>query len=344
MQQAAAAALALNEDFWPANDLATWQADPMTAFTHWLAQHRVYGVRHMRETSCETYEGMFVPWVRFLSDRNLSLLEATPLDACSFFMDIYPLRQLPSQGVAPDAKKGLRPVSRRRYLQLLDRVYRHLRDIGWSGLSPFREELAREGELDIQLPQGLSDEHLRHFETYLRSIPGWKGSRDRGLAALLLGAGLRTNEAIALQVGAVSERFSLRVVPEGVHREHTTLILPDGPWREWHLSWQAARTELQIPGSVLCPATLKGVAFCASGLYRRVHGWLMSLPNPPVKKGAHILRNTFAQQAVACGRYELETIQEFLGHEELRATARYQAAASSSAGLMFDACSAASAQ
>jgi hypothetical protein len=44
------------------------------------------------------------------------------------------------------------------------------------------------------------------------------------------------------------------------------------------------------------------------------------------QSGPTLLRNTFARQALLSGRYTLAEVQEFLGHEESRPTAKHMAA------------------
>lgn len=303
---------ARNADFWPASHLESWRRAPMECFTDWLSQWRILGVRQFRDSSRETYTAIFSWWITHLSTKGLDLLEATSADAASFF-----------------ACAKLEPVSRRRYLQLLDRVYRHLRSIGWEGANPLREELAQERELDIALPPGLDETQLQRLVAELAESPGWRGARDRALAALLVGAGLRTHEILHLPCSAVSPSFELPLHPTGVHRAHTTLVLPDGPWRNWVLAWQLERARLALPGSLMCPASRKGTPFSSSGLFRRVSAWLEGFENL-AQTGPNLLRNTFARQALTCGRYTPEQVQEFLGHEELRATSRHLAAVESS--------------
>jgi integrase len=73
----------------------------------------------------------------------------------------------------------------------------------------------------------------------------------------------------------------------------------------------------------MCPATAKGKAYTSSGLFRRISGWFKGANVATQREGAGILRNTFAQNALTCGQYTPEQVQEFLGHEMLRATVRH---------------------
>lgn len=318
MKPAVITAPDLNVDFWPADSLAAWRGAPRDAFLSWLAGQRLLGERQFRDTSRETYCAMFSAWLSFLEARHMHLLEATCIEGSQFFND---------------RAAAFEPVSRRRYLQLLSKVYRYLQTVGWQGQNPLSQELMLERALEIALPPGFEPEEVQRLSDVLAGLPNWRGIRARGMAALLLGAGLRTNELIHLQMRAVHEDFTIEVHPLGVHRAHTTLMLPDAPWRTWWLAWQATRAELKIPGELAMPAVRAGAPYSPSGVFKQVQGWLVAAnlvqpkqhapTGPKQQQGANRLRNTFAQMALLSGRYSVEAVQEFLGHEETRATARH---------------------
>lgn len=307
---------ARNGTFWPADDLRSWREAPRESFLDWLSQQRIVHDRQFRRSSMKTYVAIFSWWLDALEREGVSLLEASPKDGANIF-----------------AAHELEPVSRRRYLQLLDRVYRHLSRIGWSGAHPLRGELAKEQILDPEDPENLHEAELATVVDRLEALPGWRGKRDRAAAALLLGAGLRANELIGLRVGDISPLYEIEVRPNSVHRAHRTLILPEGPWRAWIDAWQHERKASSIPGEVFCPATRRGSAFSLSGLFRRVNLWLGPLVEAHGQTGPNLLRNTFARLALTCGRYSLEEVQEFLGHEEQRATLRHVTALGKKARL-----------
>lgn len=315
MTQAETAKPSLNLDMWPANSFQAWRDAPLPSFLAWLAEQKVLRVRQLRGTSCETYTAMFSAWVQFLERNRMHVLEASPGDTERFFQVSRMVDGVP---------KLLEPVSRRRYLQLLDRVYEHLRQVGLAPENPIVPELQKEGLLDIALPLGLAPGDQAQLQALLAKGAGVKGARDRGMAALMLGAGLRANELIDLSVTGVGAAYEVKVRPNGVHRAHTTLVLPDGPWREWHQAWLGVRREHNFPGDLLCPATPAGQPFSPSGLFRRVSSWLEGAGCQASQRGPNVLRNTFAQQALASGRYSVAQVQEFMGHAELRATARHQ--------------------
>lgn len=311
IQRAPVASESPNADLWPWKSLAAWQSAPEHVFLTWLAEKRVLGRRQLRESTCETYAAMFATWVRHLEDQKLTLLEATHRDAELFF-----------------STHELEPVSRRRYLQLLAKVYRDLRgEAGWSRPNPLHSELKKERVLDIPLPEGLDEGAQKRLIKMLREMPGWKGARDRAMAALLLGAGLRTNELVDLPrkklPNGTGTGYHIQVKPNTVHPEHVTLVLPEGPWRAWLHDWSVELVRLQIPGALACPATLRGTGYSSSGLFRRISGWFEDAGVVSSRQGAGILRNTFARTALSCGRYKTEEVQEFLGHKDVRATSRH---------------------
>lgn len=296
---------------WPSTSLQAWEDAPMHAFWDWLAALGIQGLqqgRQLRGTSVKTYAAMFHTWMQFLQQGRRTVLEATPALAQAFFEHHEP---------------PLEPVSRRRYLQLLDRVYLYLQEIGWPKKNPMAPELSKERALDETPPVGLEPEDQERLLDLLREGKGWKGARDRALVALLWGAGLRNNEALALCLDELSDNFTIQVKPQGVHRNHQTLLLPSGPWRSWMVEWLEIRRALAIPGPILCPSTLSGKAYSPSGVFRRLDGLFEQAGVASKKRGANVLRTTFARHALTCGEYSPLEVREFLGHEELRATTRH---------------------
>lgn len=309
MNKAPISSPSLTSDFWPASSLQGWASDPLSSFTTWLAERRINGGRHFRESTIETYQAMFSSWLEQLQRKSMSLLEATPTDALEFFDE-----------------RNLEAVSRRRYLQLLNKVYEHLNILGWGGHNPLRLELASERILDVPLPEGLGADDKTKLVRHLESQSGWKASRDRAMVALLMGAGLRSNEAIHLTLADLSgmPSWTVQIIPRGVHRAHQSLVLPEGPWRGWLSSWLEDRASMSMPGNLMCPATPKGLPYSTSGLFRRLDGLTTAAGLANTQGGANVLRNTFARDAFQCDRYSLEDIQEFMGHEDPRATGRHK--------------------
>ncbi|WP_434715633.1 hypothetical protein [Paraburkholderia sp. A3RO-2L] len=333
MSRAATATPIQNLELFP-DSLADWRDSPEETFAEWLA---TYGMRpagatrsllsedavdmasmvpttlpKFREKSVTTYTNIFGQWIGFLRSRHIHWLEARRRDVRDFFEDAHP---------------DMEEVSRLRYMQLLQKVYRHVKDLGWQGVDPMGEAMKAEPiVLDVVVfPPGLSAPQLAKTIQTLEQLEGWKGHRDRGAAALLLGAGLRANELIRLGRDAVSPQYEIHIPQiDTVHPEHTTLILPDGPWRTWYHAWVDERRRIGLPGELFCPASRQGACFSPSGLYRRVSTWLSGIEEDLPQEGPNLLRNTFAQQALRCGRYATFEVQRFLGHKEARTTLKHK--------------------
>lgn len=289
---------------WPGAGLVDWQQDPLSAFDAWLVSQPVATARQFRETSRDTYRAYFASWLAYLNAKHCGLLEATRDESADYF-----------------ATHPLEPVSRRRYLQLLDRVYRSLRELGWSGSNPMTSELMKERTLDIPGPDSLSAADVAKLQIVVDALPEWNGRRDRAMLALLVGAGLRANEVMSLPRTAVGRDFSVDIRPGGVHRAHRSVILP-GAWREAWTDWESSRADLGVLGPLAFPSAKSGRPYSVSGLFRRIDTWLDLAQIKSETRGANLLRNTFARLALE--RHSPEQVQEFMGHEEIRATLRYQ--------------------
>lgn len=318
-----------SEDLWPRVSLAQWQAAPDRAFEDWLANLVVAtgrGTAQLRDSSVEVYRAMFNTWLAHLRQLRCGFLEASASEAQHFF-----------------AMRDFDSHTRRRYLQLFDRVYRSLAKAGWAGYSPFRQELSREQPLDERALNVLSEHEQqllwdclanKHLYAHLRggaTANLWRLERDRAMLAALLGAGLRSNELRDLRWAhvnpdpAASGDYSIRVVPAGVHRNHTTLVLP-GPARLAWESWVAARGSRGIPGEHVFAATKAGKPMSSATVLHCVIRWIeaagLDMGSRP--KGPGILRSTFARNALQ--RVDFVQVVEFLGHEDVRSTARYASA------------------
>lgn len=295
-------------DFWPAVTLESWRTAPLDAMQSWLraspADH--WKSRAFRPSAQTTYFYMFKTWHDHLAGQMTHILEATEADAEQFLLE----------------KADLEPVSRLRYLQLLDRVYLHLaQECHWPGVSPFRRALSKESAHLVPPREVLTGAEQATLIEVLSEIPGFRGERDRAMAALFLGAGLRVNELIALPwsiASGISEAgYRLTLVPSGIHREHTTCLIPDGPWRAWWAHWEASYAP-EEPHAVAIPGTQAGRPYTPSGVFRRVSSWLAlaGLAEEEGQQGPNLLRNTFAWFAL--DRYSPDQVMEFLGHNERR--------------------------
>lgn len=223
--------------------------------------------------------------------------------------------------LAAATRNGCGPATLARALSALRSFLNHLR---LEQRAPERDPTRGGGRIRLwsRLPDVLSTE-----DTFaLLDAPpeqGWRGLRDRALLALLYGAGLRVSEACDVGLGDLSlggghETALLRVLGKGgkerlvpfageaLRRTQAWLeIARDSrnPRGDWILLTRGGRRlDRQRAGRLVAEAGR------AAQLSRPVH--------------PHMLRHSCATHLLAGGG-DLRSVQEFLGHADLRTTERY---------------------
>jgi len=224
-----------------------------------------------------------------------------------------------AQLLADRRAEGLAPASQMRLLSALRGFYRFLVA---ERRGPERDPTRLAGKVHLwrRLPEVLSPEECRDL---LDAPPaeGWKGLRDRALLALLYGGGLRVSEACGLRLGDLSLELDpaiLRVLGKGgkerlvpcggeaLHRlklwldEGRDSRAPEGPWA------LVSRSGRPLDRSRAWGLVKHWAA--EAGIKRRVH--------------PHTLRHSCATHLLLGGG-DLRSVQEFLGHADLRTTERY---------------------
>lgn len=226
--------------------------------------------------------------------------------------------------MAETRSEGLAPASQVRLLSSLRGFFRWLRaEEGLEGRDPTR--MAGKIHLWRRLPEILTPDEAR----ILLDAPAsdsWIGQRDRALLALLYGGGLRVSESVGLRLGdlhltasgAAEEPGLLqvrgkgnkeRLVPfGGLARERVQLWLEDG-----------RRGRDQGDSSVLLSKS--GKPLDRHRAFRIVRDWAVK-SGLSAQLHPHILRHSCATHLLIGGG-DLRSVQEFLGHADLRTTERY---------------------
>ncbi len=142
-------------------------------------------------------------------------------------------------------------------------------------------------------------------------------ARDEALMCLLYGAGLRINEALALDVGDLPpEDAALRVTGKG-DKQRIVPLLP--AVRAALATWLKLHPQPGKDAPLFLGARGKrlnaGVVQKALREFRRLNGL-------PEHATPHALRHSFATHLLAGGA-DLRSIQELLGHASLSTTQRY---------------------
>ncbi len=149
----------------------------------------------------------------------------------------------------------------------------------------------------------------------------WLGHRDKAIAYLLYGCGLRISEALSLKTGDFLENFSkLHIIGKG-NKEREIYVLPIIKEKILkyidscpHISSDSDNQKIffGLRGGALNP-----------DIYRKSIRILKSRLGLPKFTTPHALRHSFATHLLAQCNGDLRTIQELLGHKSLSTTQRY---------------------
>jgi site-specific recombinase XerD len=171
--------------------------------------------------------------------------------------------------------------------------------------------------------RALELEELAALQKWAAELPGARGALLRALFALLLGAGLRAEEAAGAPVDAWQDDH-VRVVGKG-NKERT---VPVGDGEAAAMSaWLATRKELRPRTPWLFIRLNPGGRLVSSE--ERINEQWIGRACDEAARGAglkhfrpHDLRRTFATQLLDAG-VDLVTVQRLMGHEDPKTTAQY---------------------
>lgn len=304
--------------------VAEWLADPGLAFDAFLDGYR-FNRRRLRASSFIIYKGMFDRLRAWAQQQGKTLFDLGGAEL-EHFID----------------GRGLSMQTRHRYLLLFSNLFEHLAQLRaastWvtpvAGGNPARVLLLeREAPPRID-PDFLTGSEVQHFIQALPPAQGWKLQRDRAMAMLLLGAGLRSSEVLALKVSDVvfkgDEIVGLRV---HAHNPRPARQVPIHTWahselsawlslREIYASGKAPRSvrckDQRLVGPLLFPANLSGAALNPPTLFRQVRAVLQQAGIVKRYDGPTLLRNSCG--AMWLQKHEPLQVSLWLGHATVRTT------------------------
>lgn len=226
--------------------------------------------------------------------------------------------------LADTRHQGLAPTSQIRLLSSLRGIFRWLRAEGeLEGPDPTR--FATKVHLWKRLPDVLNpDEALALLDAPDPS--SWIGLRDRALLALLYGGGLRVSEAIQLRLadlrlrspGGEEEAGFLQVLGKG---DKERLVPFGGEARIRVEQWLGEGRPGRSPQAKTVLLSKSGRALDRHRAFRivRQHAETVGISR---ELHPHTLRHSCATHLLLGGG-DLRSVQEFLGHADLRTTERY---------------------
>jgi len=226
--------------------------------------------------------------------------------------------------MATSRADGLAPASQVRLLSSMRGFFRWLRaEEGLEGRDPTRVS----GKIHLwqRLPEILTPEEARA----LLDVPSgdtWIGQRDRALLALLYGGGLRVSEALGLRLGDLHLSRAHKDGSPGILQirgkgNKERLVPYGGVARERLDVWidGGRKTREGEDSTVLLSKSGKPMDRHRAFRIVRDHAVTCGLSS---HMHPHILRHSCATHLLIGGG-DLRSVQEFLGHADLRTTERY---------------------
>ncbi len=218
---------------------------------------------------------------------------------------------------------GLAPASQVRLISTLRGFLKWQRaEHGFSGRDPLRTI----GKIHLwkRLPQVLSPDEAMALLT-APDADSWIGARDRALLALLYGGGLRVSEAINLKVGDINLNLAtdgrpgiMRVCGKGSKER----LVPLGGIAAQRVSaWIAVRDKKYLAPESNLLLSKNARALDRHFAYRAVKKYAIQI-GLEQNMHPHILRHSCATHLLLGGG-DLRSVQEFLGHADLRTTEHY---------------------
>lgn len=145
------------------------------------------------------------------------------------------------------------------------------------------------------------------------------GARDRALAELLYGSGLRISEALALDAARVGDQPEVvRVLGKGGKERLAPLT---DIAQEALAGWLKMRADLAAPGERALFVGVRGARLNRREAQRIIES-LCRLAGLPQAISPHGLRHSFATHLLEAGA-DLRSVQELMGHSKLSTTQRY---------------------
>jgi len=169
-------------------DESRWRIEPEAAFDAFLTEYSFAG-RRLRPSSFVIYRGMFQRLRDWAIEQGIDLLDIRTT-AIERFLD----------------GRRLGAETRHRYLLFFNSLFEHLvilhsqkRDLENEAQNPARYLLTSRPAPARSDPDVLNEAEVQQFIAALPQGSKWKTVRDQALALMVLGAGIRSAEVLALK-------------------------------------------------------------------------------------------------------------------------------------------------
>jgi site-specific recombinase XerD len=298
------------------DDHSSWLHQPAQSYLQWQENEAAGADRKpFSQRSIVQHRAMFDRFLRHLTVHqvNVATFSADTLE--SFFADV-------------DNRCAPGTTTRLRYVKLLDRLCRHLVEIGLREANPaFEYARAPAWPEDEPEPLFLGAEHDARLQAYVQpdAADEPRDTRNRAIVALLLGTGVTSAEVRSAKTGCLvtdGPRPEL-VVPKRGPRDERRIPLPAfalAPLAAYH-----ALLPIQAqPDALLFPMPVAGKAMSDMMLIKIVRSALESIDFRAPDMSPRVLRNTYARRLLTAGRTN-EDVSRLLGLVSQRTVMRLRA-------------------
>lgn len=322
------------------------------SFERWAADRKTTGPRpgdgrKLGAATADIYREMWQAFTVFCIGRDLAFGRATIADLESFLATRASAKNAAGQAAVPlgaVVSSSLNPRYARRFLTLIDKVFRHqarLDDLppniaAYELLQRPDFRYAESSDKD-PLPDYLDERNAKLLISFVTKASGaepdsavpWKTIRDRTAVAVMLGAGLAPGDVRFLKldgvivVGGKEEGIPWKLSVPG-NGNAPARETPIAKWAAYQLaSWLHLRNRQQIQGDFVFPSTLSGKQWSHTRCYESCSAVLAEAGVAENAGGLFKLRHTFALRQLAKGSSETE-VARWLGLLDVNGMARYR--------------------
>jgi len=252
-----------------------------------------------RQCAPHTVRSYLHDWELFLRQVDKPVLAVTPQDVEAF--------------IEAQQDRGLAATTINRRLASLRRLYVYLRQSDYPDLEVPVQPALHHLKAPDPLPRGLREEEVQRFFAAIQDV------RDRAIFTLMLRAGLRVQEVMALQMEELDlARQQLEIHASKNGRDRLVYLSVDAQ--------EALQSYLDQRPSTLCPYVFlvpggrgQGQGISVRGIQKRLEHYAELTG---LALSCHRLRHTFASQLLNHGA-DIGTVQALLGHTRVTTTQRY---------------------
>ena len=282
---------------------ARWTKDPHAAFLDWKENQRVFH-REFSAHSVEQYETMFKAYLRWLDGKKVKLA-----DAQSEHIDIFLCSKQGRDG-KPAAK-----TTRRRYLNLLNNIYEHLRIMELRKDNPVQPliDLTRHQGFEKPAPTILRFEMADRFIEWSteQTEETWSDLRNKALRLVFIGAGITVGEAQRLTPHQCIQDAGVTSLEINAHHFHINRIAPVSPAAvDVLIRWRDKLAVLQPESEHLFPARYCNFeddrpdtcAISSAEAFLIIQEAMVAIGYNKSCQGPQTLRNTFIARQIWNGK------------------------------------------